>query len=104
MLGPQLPCDRVEFGCGLLAGNAWFESAGDDHIASVPAAAQRIDDERREHLGVIEETDASFGGKDADHRVRHAIERDALSEYVRTCGELPLPEPVGEQDDWIRSG
>jgi len=103
MFGLQLPGDRVELGSGLCSRDALFEPACHYHVTLVAAAPQRIDDEGREDLGVIEQTHSGFGREGADHGVRNRVERHALSDDIRTCRELSLPEPMRDQRDRFRS-
>ena len=47
------------------------------NVALAALAAQRIENERKEHVGVPEHSRAGLGRKHADDRVRHTVEQDA---------------------------
>jgi hypothetical protein len=93
----QLPGNRLEIGRGLEACDAWLEASGHEHGPRVAPAAQQIERERHEHVGIPEHARAGRWRQHTDDGVRHAVEQEALFEDIWARRELPLPELVRQQ-------
>ena len=73
-------------------------------VPLVPRATQRVDNERKEDIRVLEQAGSRFSREHADDGMCGAVEEQRLSENGGVRGEPALPESAREKRHLICPG